>query len=247
MAEGGTLFLDEIGDITPAMQVRLLRVLQEKTFEPLGGVESVRSNVRIIAATNQNLNELISQGRFRQDLFYRIHVIHIEIPPLKDRREDIPLLIDHFVDSFNRMQGKSLAGLSRKALSALVEYDYPGNVRELQNIIEHAFVLCEGGLIGINHLPSHLRDGDRPPSADVPDRANLKSAERAMIEASLRKHRGNRSRASRELGINPSTLYRKIKALDIDVPDTDGRSKTPRISEGTLRAGRRFRRDMDVI
>ena len=142
LANGGTIFLDEIGDISSAMQARLLRVLQERVYEPLGGVEPVKTDVRVIAATNKSLGKLVEQGRFREDLFYRIHVIRIELPSLRDRREDIPLLIDHFIARFNRLKGKDIAGVSDPVLARLMEHDFPGNVRELENIIEHAFVLC---------------------------------------------------------------------------------------------------------
>ena len=135
LAERGTLFLDEVGDISPALQVRLLRVLQEKTYEPLGSVETVPSDVRIIAATNRRLQELVKEGKFREDLYYRIHVIRMELPPLRDRMEDIPLLADHFIHHFNLLQKKEISGLSGEALACFVSYDYPGNVRELQNMI----------------------------------------------------------------------------------------------------------------
>ena len=225
LADGGTLFLDEIGDISPAMQIRLLRVLQERTFEPLGSVEPVRTNVRVIAATNKNLRKLVSDGRFRDDLFYRIHVVHIDIPSLRDRREDIPLLIDHFIDRFNRLQGKEITGLAEEVLAILMEHDYPGNVRELQNIIEHAFVLCQDGPIQLQHLPQYLRNQSPHELFGGLGGASLKSMERIMIEESLRRHAGNRTLASSELGINPTTLFRKIKALKLDVPEHDGRRR----------------------
>jgi PAS domain S-box-containing protein len=225
LADGGTLFLDEIGDISPAMQMRLLRVLQERTFEPLGSVEPVRTNVRVIAATNKNLRKLVSEGRFRDDLFYRIHVVHIDTPSLQDRREDIPLLIDHFIDRFNRLQGKEITGSAEEVLAILMEHDYPGNVRELQNIIEHAFVLCQDGPIQLQHLPQYLRDPSPHELFGGLGGASLKSMERIMIEESLRRHAGNRTLASKELGINPTTLFRKIKALKLDVPEHDGRRR----------------------
>jgi len=225
LAEGGTIFLDEIGDISPAMQVRLLRVLQEKTFEPLGSVEPVRANIRVIAATNKGLRKLVKNGKFRSDLFYRIHVVHIELPRLRDRREDIPLLVEHFVARFNRLQAKDIVGPSQGVLAILMEHDYPGNVRELQNIIEHAFVLCSGGLIEFHHLPPYLKGKLEHGRLAGVGRASLKSMEKILIGESLRKHNGNRSRAAKELGINKSTLYRKIKSLKIEVSDTDGRSK----------------------
>ena len=154
LAEGGTIFLDEIGDISPAMQTRLLRVLQERVYEPLGSVQPVATDVRVLAATHQDLAGLVQAGKFREDLFYRIHVVRLELPRLRERREDIPLLIDHFIAKFNRLQGKDVVGVADEVLARLMEYDFPGNVRELENVIEHAFVLCRGGLIQLSHLPA---------------------------------------------------------------------------------------------
>lgn len=153
LADSGTLFLDEIGEVSPALQVRLLRVLQEKVFEPLGGTRSVRVDARVIAATNRDLAAQAKKGAFRQDLFYRINVVRMEMPPLRKRKEDIPLLVDHFVTRWNRIQGKSISGVSPEVLSFLMAHDYPGNIRELENIIEHAFVLCAEGRIESRHLP----------------------------------------------------------------------------------------------
>ncbi len=171
LAEGGTMFLDEIGDISPAMQVRLLRVLQERVIEPLGGIEPVKVNVRIVAATNRNLADLVKAGLFREDLYYRIRVIHLQLPTLRERREDIPLLVDHLVTKLNRLQGKDIAGVSDGVMTRLMGHDFPGNVRELENIIEQAFVLCRGGLIEMNHLPPELRPSGvlRPRRACVDD------------------------------------------------------------------------------
>lgn len=213
LADGGTLFLDEIGEVSPAMQVRLLRVLQERVVEPLGAIEPVKVDVRVVAATNKDLAELVRQGRFREDLFYRIHVIHLKLPPLRERREDIPLLVDRIIAKFNRLQGKDIAGISEEALVRLMEHDYPGNVRELENIIEHAFVLCHGGWIELRHLPPELRAaGSREHEAG---RAmSLRTMEQHLIEAALKRHKGNRTRAARELGIDVSTLYRKLKAWE---------------------------------
>ena len=151
LAENGTLFLDEIGNISPAMQVRLLRVLQEKEFEPLGGTRSIKTNARIIAASNSSLDQLVTRGTFRTDLFYRINVVKISLPSLRERREDIPLLIDHFVEQFNRLRNRDIPGISPPVLEILMNYDYPGNIRELENIIEHAFVLCTKGIIKPEH------------------------------------------------------------------------------------------------
>jgi len=218
LADGGTIFLDEIGDISPAMQTRFLRVLQERVFEPLGSVESVKVNVRVIAATNKDLRDLVRQGLFRGDLFYRIHVINIRIPDLRDRREDIPLLVDHFIAKFNRRQNKDVAGCSEPALKILMEHDYPGNVRELENIIEHAFVLTHGGLIEPHHLPADLVKDSLPQTGNAPG-TSLKEMETFLIQDALRRHHGNRAAAARELGINPSTLFRKLRPTTPGTPD----------------------------
>jgi PAS domain S-box-containing protein len=224
LANGGTIFLDEIGDMSPAMQVRLLRVLQERVVEPLGGVEPIPVDVRVIAATNQNLTELMRAGKFRDDLYYRIRVVHLELPGLKQRREDIPLLIDHLIARFNRLQGKHLAGVSDQVLARLMEHDYPGNVRELENIIEQAFVLCRGGMIELNHLPPELR-----PSTGRVDQnghpMSLEAIEKLFINEALHRRNGSRKLAARDLGINVSTLYRKIRTLGIETPEVDGRGR----------------------
>jgi transcriptional regulator with PAS, ATPase and Fis domain len=154
-ADGGTIFLDEIGDVSPALQVRLLRVLQDKSFQPLGGTQTQTSDVRVLAATNKDVRAMLQDGKFREDLYYRIQVFRISLPPLRERIEDIPLLAQHFVDRLNRLKGKDITGLSREALTSFMHYDWPGNIRELENSIEHAFILCHGGLIGLRHLPRH--------------------------------------------------------------------------------------------
>jgi PAS domain S-box-containing protein len=223
VAEGGTVFLDEIGDISPAMQARLLRVLQERVYEPLGSVEPVRCDVRVVTATNRNLAQLVRKGTFREDLFYRINVIRLELPSLRDRREDIPLLIEHFVSRFNRLQGKDVLGVSDEVLARLMEYDFPGNVRELENVIEHAFVLCRSGLIQMQHLPAALR-GERDTAAlPIHSGMTLEAMERILIADALRRHGGNRAAAARELGINPSTLFRKLKSMGVPPPSTAGK------------------------
>ncbi|MDY0165962.1 MAG: sigma 54-interacting transcriptional regulator [Thermoguttaceae bacterium] len=224
LAEGGTVFLDEIGDVSPAMQVRLLRVLQERVVEPLGGIETLPVDVRVIAATNKDLAALVRAGKFRDDLYYRIRVVHLKLPGLRQRREDVPLLVDHLIAKFNHLQGKDIAGVSGEVMARLMEHDYPGNVRELENIIEQAFVLCRGGMIQLSHLPPELRpatstrrDESRPMS--------LATMERFLITETLRRHKGNRKDSARDLGIDASTLYRKIKALAIELPEIDGRGR----------------------
>jgi PAS domain S-box-containing protein len=223
LAQGGTIFLDEIGDISPAIQAKLLRVLQDKVFEPLGGVQSIKADVRILAATNRDLTKLVQEGRFRTDLYYRINVFRMELPPLRERMEDIPLLANHFVAKLSSLKGKEISGVTPEALAILMKYDYPGNVRELENIIEHAFVLSPGGMIQAQHLPDELR-----PRPSTPQRESLDllgEYEKELILDALRRNQWNRLRAAQELGIHKTTLFRKIRKLGIDLPDTDGRSK----------------------
>ena len=224
-ADGGTIFLDEIGDISSAMQMRLLRVLQEHVIEPLGGVRPVPVDVRVIAATHRDLAALVESGAFREDLYYRINVIRLELPALRERREDIPLLVDHFIDRFNRLQAKNVAGVSEQVLAVLMNHDFPGNARELENTIEHAFVLCSDGLIEVEHLPPELRPThDTAPAGDR-EGMTLRSLEALHITDALRRNRGNRTAAAEELGIHPSTLFRKIKSLGIEAPEHDGRHR----------------------
>jgi PAS domain S-box-containing protein len=226
LADGGTIFLDEIGDVSPAMQVRLLRVLQERVVEPLGGVQAVPVNVRVVAATNRDLASLVRGGVFREDLYYRVRVVHLKLPSLQQRREDIPLLVKHLVTKFNHLQGKDIAGVSDEVMSRLMEHDYPGNVRELENIIEQAFVLCRGGVIELNHLPSELRPTTIA-GRDESQPMNLQAMERYLISAALQRRAGNRTQAAHDLGINVSTLYRKLKDLQIELPERDGRGRRP--------------------
>ncbi len=219
LADRGTLFLDEIGDISTAMQSRLLRVLQERVFEPLGSVTPVKVNLRILAATNKPLEERVRQGAFREDLYYRINVFRIELPPLRERREDIPLLVDHFITKFNRIQNKDISGVTGEVLAVLMEHDFPGNIRELENIIEHAYVLCHSGLVERHHLPSRFRSHADTQEKQVQQNRSglpLKELEAMHVRDALRRHRGNRTAAARELGINPSTLFRKLRGLKID-------------------------------
>ncbi len=224
LAGGGTLFLDEIGEVSSALQVRLLRVLQERVYEPLGSVRSEKTEARIIAATNRNLTAEVKSGNFREDLFYRINVIRIDLPPLKRRKEDIPLMVDHFISRFNRIQQKRISGITPEVMAFLMAHDWPGNVRELENVIERAFVLCSEGRIKPVHLPRELTAR----SSDFENLENMKSA-RHLVEAqairdALKRNGNNRLAAARELGIHKSTLFRKMKTLGISPPATDGRS-----------------------
>ena len=209
LAQDGTILLDEIGDVSPAVQVRLLRVLEEKVFEPLGSTKTIETNARVIAATHRNLTELTKEGQFREDLYYRINVIRVHLPGLNERKEDIPILVDHFVDRFSHLNGKKIVGVSQEAMAALMLYDWPGNIRELENAIEHAFVLCEGNMILLHHLPDHLIPRDR--SMLVPTGFTLQEIERRAIEQALHRNQWKKLATARELGIDKNTLRRKIQ------------------------------------
>jgi PAS domain S-box-containing protein len=210
-ADGGTIFLDEIGDISPAMQVRLLRVLQNKEIERVGGSETKKVDVRIVAATNQDLQKRVREDKFREDLYYRLRVVQIPMPPLRDRREDIPLLIDHFVAFYNQRFKRQVQGVNAAAVEHMTGYDWPGNIRELQHAVEHAFVLCRDEVIDLKHLPPELHDFARStePLVDEPD------DEVARIVAALEKSGWNKSKAARVLGISRRTIYRKMEELGI--------------------------------
>lgn len=223
LADGGTIFLDEIGDISPALQVRLLRVLQERMIEPLGGVKPIPIDVRVIAATNRKLQQEVQAGRFRDDLYYRIRVVQLELPELKQRREDIPLLVDYLIGKFNHLQSKDIVGVSNRAMARLMEHDYRGNVRELENIIEQAFVLCRSGMIDLKHLPPELRANSSPLAAGHQP-LSLAELERLVITETLQRNHGNRKKTAEDLGIDVSTLFRKIKKLQIPLPERDGRT-----------------------
>jgi PAS domain S-box-containing protein len=220
-ANGGTLFLDEIGDISPALQARLLRVLQERVVDPVGGTRPVKVDVRVIAATNQNLADLVATGAFRRDLYYRINVIKITVPPLRERREDIPLLVDAFVARLNESPSRRVEGVSAEVMEILLGHDYPGNVRELQNILEHAAVLCRGGVVLAEHLPDGLR---RAPRRCVAPPDPVQALQRSLVLSALERHHGNRLATARELGVHPSTLWRRAQKLGIELPERDGRS-----------------------
>lgn len=220
-AAGGTIFLDEIGDVSSAMQAKLLRVLQERTYEPLGSVDSVKADVRVIAATNRDLDKLVQAEEFRRDLYYRINVMRLRIPPVRERRSDLPLLVEHFVDKFNATQGKNITGVSQRAMLLLMQHDFRGNVRELENIVEYAFVLCPGGLIEVHHLPPELREGASTEVSEGIGHVTLQEMEAMHIAETLRRHGGNRDAAAKSLGVHRSTLFRKIKSLGIQLTDTE--------------------------
>jgi PAS domain S-box-containing protein len=217
LAQNGTIFLDEIGDISPAVQVRLLRVLQNRTYEPLGSTQSVKTNARIITATHRNIEERVKENLFREDLFYRINVMRISLPPLSQRQEDIPLLVDYFVDHFNRLKGKQIPGLAQGAMTALMMYDWPGNIRELENTIEHAFVLCSQGLIQLQHLPERIQPFHI--SEPIPDGLTLADMEKLAITQALKRNHWKRVATARELSIDKNTLRRKILRHGIQPPD----------------------------
>ena len=224
IADGGTLFLDEIGDISPALQVRLLRFLQERTYEPLGSVESVRSDVRIIAATNKKLPDLVKKGTFRDDLYFRINVVQIYLPPLRERMEDVPVLVDHFITSFNHIKGKQIMGITEEALACLMSYDFPGNIRELENFIERAFVVCCTGYIERRDLPEPTCKSPCVECGKESGIKSLKQMEATFLMDALRRNDWNRLETARELGIHKTTLFRKIKSLGLKVPRSTKKS-----------------------
>jgi len=219
-SEGGTLFLDEIGDLPGSVQVKLLRVLQEKVYEPLGSNTPVKADVRIITATNRDLQTLVREGTFRDDLFYRLNVVKISLPPLRERKEDVPLLIDHFIKKYSIQQGKDIVGISSGALTPLMRHDYPGNIRELENIIEYAFILCEGGYIQPQHLPDPFAAGFSESVASKGDSGpqSLEDIEKQAIILSLERNRWRKMATCRELGISKDTLRRKIERYGISNP-----------------------------
>ena len=221
LAEGGSLFLDEVGELSPAMQVKLLRVLQDKEYMPLGGVRACKADVRILAATNRDLILEVRNRRFRQDLYFRLNIVRISLPSLRMRGGDIPLLVDHFILKFNALQGRHIRSISEEAMARLLNYDFPGNVRELENAVEHAFVICGGNVIRLEDLPPHIRGEQLQPLADAPGPAStparpLHEAEAAAIRDALGRHDHSRTRAARELGISRSTLWRKMKRYGIE-------------------------------
>ncbi|MBU0483838.1 MAG: sigma 54-interacting transcriptional regulator [Proteobacteria bacterium] len=216
-AEKGTLFLDEIGDIPAALQVKLLRVLQNKVYEPLGSSIPVTADVRILAATNRHLHLLVEEGTFREDLFYRLNVVKIMLPPLRERMEDIPMLCEHFIKKFSAQQGKDIIGLSDAALSILMRHDFPGNIRELENIIEYAFILCHGGFIQPEHLPEAFAPrGKSSKNVDEGRHSqSLEEIEKQAILTSLERNQWKKLATCRELGISKDTLRRKIQRYEL--------------------------------
>ncbi|MGD9236103.1 MAG: sigma 54-interacting transcriptional regulator [Desulfobacterales bacterium] len=213
LVKDGTIFLDEIGDISAAMQMRLLRVLENRTYSALGATTTQQMNARVIAATHRNLKEMITAGQFREDLYFRINVVGLRLPPLAARKEDIPLLVDHFIERFNTLTGKQIVGISPDALAALTMYEWPGNVRELENAIEHAFVLCLDGMIRLAHLPEQIQPQKEP--LQLPVETSLKAIEKQAIIRALNHNNWRKMATARELGIDKNTLRRKILRYDI--------------------------------
>jgi DNA-binding NtrC family response regulator len=225
LAHGGTLFLDEIGEITAATQLMLLRVLQDRTFERVGGEETLETDVRMIAATNQDLQRAIEQGHFRSDLFYRLNVIPIHLSPLRERSEDIPILVEHFIAKCSARTGHGIEAVSREAMDALVHYPWPGNVRELENMMERIVVLNHTGSVDVPDLPDGLRDIRA--KRNVNRLGTLHELERQRIIDALKETEGNKKRAAQELGIHRSTLYAKMRRYAIAIQPTTDESPEP--------------------
>ena len=216
-ADGGTLLLDEIGDISPMIQLKLLRVLQEKTFEPVGDSQPQKADVRVITCTNKNLKEKVRSGEFREDLYYRLKVVEVALPPLRDRLEDVPLFLDHLCRMFNERFRRSIEGVSKEVLHTFMNYPWPGNVRELEHVIEHAFIVCHGNVITLDDLPLEFREHRRQALAGSSgSRTDTTLAAREIIDA-LTRTRWNKTKAARLLGINRRTLYRRMEQLQIDI------------------------------
>jgi len=220
VADGGTIFLDEVATASPQLQIKLLRVLQERSFEPVGSNTTQHVDVRVILATHHDLEAEVEAGHFRKDLYYRIHVVTIELPPLRERIADIPLLADHFLGKYLNGSDKRITGFTPQAIEWMQRYSWPGNVRELENAVERAVVLCRGGKIGTELLPPTLAGNDaaadlKTLSAGMTLTQALREPERQIIEAALDSHGGNRQAAARQLGINRTTLYKKMKRLGL--------------------------------
>ena len=219
IAQNGTIFLDEISDVSKTVQIRLLRVLEEKVYEPLGSTKTIKTNARVIVATHQNLEKLVEKKKFREDLFFRINVMKLSLPKLSERKEDIPLLANHFIEQFNHLTGKKIVAMTQEAMAVLMLYDWPGNVRELENAIEHAFILCKGELIRLQHLPESV-----VPVNDtmlVPTGLTLKEVEGHAVLQALERNQWKRMATARELGIDKNTLRRKIKHYGLVEPLRD--------------------------
>jgi PAS domain S-box-containing protein len=218
LAKGGTLFLDEVSELPPATQVKLLRVIQEREYEPLGGVKPLKADLRIVAATNSKLAELVSQGKFRDDLYFRLAVVRLTLPPLRERREDIPYLVEHFIRRFNVKRGKNISGVTPAVMELFMRHDFAGNVRELENLIEYGFVLCHNRIIDVRHLPEDVQSLMPVIAEPVRAPSKLEWAEADAIHAALRHYQGHLGRTARNLGISRTTLWRKMKKHRISLP-----------------------------
>ena len=221
LADGGTLFLDEIGEIDAAIQVKILRVLEERRFERVGGSETVDTDVRLVAATNRDLKKLVGEGKFREDLFYRLYVVTVHLPPLRERTGDLPLLVSHFLQHYAKENGREIEGITPDAMDLMTSYPWPGNVRELRNVIERMVVLSRGPKLTVRELPPALRDHARDSGVVLAGGGglNIESAEKHLIVQALRRHEGNRGKAAQELGISRRTLHRKLNEYGLrDLP-----------------------------
>jgi DNA-binding NtrC family response regulator len=217
LANGGTIFLDEIGEINQSVQIKILRVLQERKFERVGGEKTIDIDVRVVTATNRDLRAEIESGKFREDLFYRLNVVNIHIPPLRERKDDIPLLVAHYLKFFAEENGRQIDGVEPKARAALNNYSWPGNIRELRNTIESAVVMCRDKLLGIEDLPAHIASAEDNSFIRIPIGSTMAEAEREVIRATLRAEKGNKSRAADVLAIGRKTLHRKLE--EYQIPD----------------------------
>lgn len=221
LAHGGTIFLDEIGEINQNVQIKILRVLQEKTFERVGGEKSISVDVRIVAATNKNLEEEVKAGRFREDLYYRLNVVHLKVPSLKERKDDLPLLIDSFIKKFAAENGKEIIGIDSKAKAALLKYDWPGNIRQLQNCIESSVVMTNGKQIKLEDLPLSVSEYTGQEAISIPMGIPLEDAEKIIIMQNLSANKGNKSKTADVLGIGRKTLHRKLNEYGLELSDDD--------------------------
>ncbi len=215
LAKGGTIFLDEVESLSPATQVKLLRVLQEREFEPLGAIKSVKADVRIVSATKIDLAELVAENKFRDDLYFRLNVVQLNLPPLTARKDDLPLLIAHFIEKFNHKMSRNITGVSQDVLETLMRYDFPGNIRQLENIIEHAFVMCRGDVIQCHHLPGDILQATLTTCKQAEPQQPLATIEARMILLTLKKNNGNKIAAAYELGLHRTTLWRKMKKYNL--------------------------------
>ena len=221
LAHKGTIFLDEMGEINQNVQIKILRVLQEKKFERVGGEQTIEVDVRVIAATNRNLEDEVSRGNFRNDLYYRLNVVQIHVPPLRERKEDIPLLLSSFLDEFNAENEKEIKGFSAKAKNALFNYSWPGNIRELRNCVESAVVLCSGDEIGLEDLPPAVQNSTQDSQITIPVGTTMEDAEKTIILTNLAANNNNKSKTADILGIGRKTLQRKLADWNIDREEND--------------------------